>query len=134
MPARFALILNVFNVLPDFSSILCSPYCSDKGVKQVLIVESSLSGLGEKGSAATAGVNPLWEETSLRLRRWWGERAAARGFEGLDYAGVAPIVTATGFVASTADGAPTTLKRSGWLAPHARGTDRPQHAADGSCL
>jgi bifunctional aspartokinase / homoserine dehydrogenase 1 len=95
-------------------------YLQAKGVpcdwidaREILIVQSTLVGLGEKGSAATAGVNPLWEETSLRMQRWWLDRAAKLGLHGLDYGRTAPVITVTGFVASTADGAPTTLKRSG---------------------
>eukprot|EP00536_Pseudo-nitzschia_multiseries_P015358 jgi/Psemu1/246786/estExt_Genewise1.C_8680005 len=58
--------------------------------RPILRVKSDSSGLGEKGEASTGGMHDC------------------------DYkSGVSPIVVVTGFVASTIDGVPTTLKRSG---------------------
>ena len=70
-------------------------------------------GLGEKGAASTGGVTPLWGETSSRMAAWWTNRGAEKGFLELDYTTQAPIVVVTGFVATSATGVPTTLKRSG---------------------
>ena len=97
-----------------WSAQTLNAYLKAKGVpcdwidaREILIVDSTLVGLGEKGSAATAGVNPRWEETSRRMRQWWEEKSV--GFD----KSAAPIITVTGFVAATPDGVPTTLKRSG---------------------
>lgn len=81
--------------------------------REVLIVqESGGAGLGEKGSTNVMGTDPLWEASEARLTEWFAsaERAALRK---TDLAAAAPVVVVTGFVASTLDGAPTTLKRSG---------------------
>eukprot|EP00961_Rhodomonas_salina_P023903 321220-Rhodomonas_salina.1 len=87
--------------------------CTWMDAREVLIVESSLDGLGEKGSASTGGVTPLWDVTSKRVINWWSETGKAKGFHDLDYAKQTPIVVVTGFVAITEAGVPTTLKRSG---------------------
>lgn len=82
--------------------------------RPILMVQSDSSGLGEKGAASTGGVMPLWEETSKNLGKWWNTVGMELGMLDCDYkAGVSPIVVVTGFVASTIDGVPTTLKRSG---------------------
>ncbi|KAL3935513.1 MAG: hypothetical protein SGBAC_008986 [Bacillariaceae sp.] len=82
--------------------------------RPILMVQSDSSGLGEKGAASTGGVMPLWEETSKNLAKWWNTVGVELGMLDCDYkAGVSPIVVVTGFVASTIDGVPTTLKRSG---------------------
>eukprot|EP00286_Rhodomonas_abbreviata_P008777 CAMPEP_0181335534 /NCGR_PEP_ID=MMETSP1101-20121128/26891_1 /TAXON_ID=46948 /ORGANISM="Rhodomonas abbreviata, Strain Caron Lab Isolate" /LENGTH=350 /DNA_ID=CAMNT_0023445677 /DNA_START=66 /DNA_END=1115 /DNA_ORIENTATION=- len=81
--------------------------------RKVLVVESSLEGLGEKGSASTGGVAPLWDETSKRMGDWWDTDCKEKGFHDLDYSKTTPVVVVTGFVAITENGVPTTLKRSG---------------------
>jgi hypothetical protein len=81
--------------------------------RDVLIVKSDGAGLGEKGSAATGGVEPLYGVTADKFSAWWKDETAKNGFDKLNYADAAPIVVVTGFVASTVDGVPTTLKRSG---------------------
>jgi len=73
--------------------------------RDVLVVKSDAAGLGEKGSTSTTGVVPLWRETSALMAAWWEERSPALAD--------APVLVCTGFVATTADGVPTTLKRSG---------------------
>jgi len=79
--------------------------------REVLIVKADgNSGLGEKGSAATGGVTPLYERSSELLESWWGSKP---DLSGKDFSDVAPIVVVTGFVARTDDAVPTTLKRSG---------------------
>mmetsp|Transcript_5320 Transcript_5320/g.5696 ORF Transcript_5320/g.5696 Transcript_5320/m.5696 type:complete len:946 (-) Transcript_5320:875-3712(-) len=88
--------------------------CEWIDARQILRVKSDSSGLGEKGAAATGGVLPLWEETSLLLKNWWNTVGLDKGMLDCDYkSGQSPIVVVTGFVASTIDGIPTTLKRSG---------------------
>mmetsp|Transcript_24058 Transcript_24058/g.49526 ORF Transcript_24058/g.49526 Transcript_24058/m.49526 type:complete len:443 (+) Transcript_24058:173-1501(+) len=82
--------------------------------RPILRVKSDSSGLGEKGEASTGGVVPLWEETTGQLTEWWNTVARDKGMHDCDYQNsVSPIVVVTGFVASTIDGVPTTLKRSG---------------------
>jgi len=81
--------------------------------RDVLIVKSDGAGLGEKGSAATGGVEPLYGVTAGKFASWWKDETAKNNFDKLDYAQESPIVVVTGFVASTSDGVPTTLKRSG---------------------
>lgn len=81
--------------------------------RDVLVVESSLSGLGEKGSSSTGGVQVKWEESAKRLGEWWSTVGRDTGFESMDYKTEVPIVVVTGFVAISTDGVPTTLKRSG---------------------
>lgn len=82
--------------------------------RPILRVKSDSSGLGEKGEASTGGVVPLWEETTACLSNWWNTVGKECGMHDCDYqSGVSPIVVVTGFVASTIDGVPTTLKRSG---------------------
>mmetsp|Transcript_19662 Transcript_19662/g.42756 ORF Transcript_19662/g.42756 Transcript_19662/m.42756 type:complete len:989 (+) Transcript_19662:214-3180(+) len=103
-------------------------YLKHKGVKtawldarDVLVVKSegANAGLGDKGSASsTGGVTPLWVETATRMEEWWNSEGLSEGVniseENIeDDDGSAPIVVATGFVATTSDGVPTTLKRSG---------------------
>jgi aspartokinase/homoserine dehydrogenase 1 len=100
--------------------------------RDVLVVRSdgNNAGLGEKGSSSsTRGVIPMWAETARRMEHWWDTIGRA---EGVNYAAVGnddaddvdassssssssspPIVVVTGFVATTSDGVPTTLKRSG---------------------
>jgi bifunctional aspartokinase / homoserine dehydrogenase 1 len=93
--------------------------------RDILIVKSTSSGLGEKGSsAATTGVTPLWDETARNMHHWWQRHYAnddtgttadttSTAAAAAATTTVAPIVVVTGFVASTATGVPTTLKRSG---------------------
>jgi bifunctional aspartokinase / homoserine dehydrogenase 1 len=72
------------------------------------------SGLGEKGAASTGGVRIEWDATAYNLDEWWSTTAKDRGMHDCNYAqGISPIVIVTGFVASTTEGVPTTLKRSG---------------------
>jgi len=88
--------------------------CEWIDARPILMVQSDSSGLGEKGAASTGGVEPLWEKTSDNLATWWNTVGMERGMLDCDYkAGVSPIVVVTGFVASTIDSVPTTLKRSG---------------------
>lgn len=81
--------------------------------RDVLVVKSDGAGLGEKGSAATGGVDPLYTVTSQKFAAWWEDETDKNKFDAIDYKESAPIVVVTGFVASTEDGVPTTLKRSG---------------------
>jgi aspartokinase/homoserine dehydrogenase 1 len=88
--------------------------CDWIDARPILMVKSDSSGLGEKGAAATGGVLPLWDETAVRLKNWWNTVGLDKGMIDCDYkSGQSPIVVVTGFVASTIDGVPTTLKRSG---------------------
>eukprot|EP00526_Cylindrotheca_closterium_P002280 CAMPEP_0113658148 /NCGR_PEP_ID=MMETSP0017_2-20120614/31522_1 /TAXON_ID=2856 /ORGANISM="Cylindrotheca closterium" /LENGTH=934 /DNA_ID=CAMNT_0000572317 /DNA_START=9 /DNA_END=2813 /DNA_ORIENTATION=+ /assembly_acc=CAM_ASM_000147 len=88
--------------------------CEWIDARPILMVQSDSAGLGEKGAASTGGVMPLWKETSDNLATWWNTVGMERGMLDCDYkTGVSPIVVVTGFVASTIDGVPTTLKRSG---------------------
>ena len=88
--------------------------CEWIDARPILRVKSDSSGLGEKGEASTGGVVPLWEATASCLSEWWNTVGKDRGMLDCDYqSGVSPIVVVTGFVASTIDGVPTTLKRSG---------------------
>jgi aspartokinase/homoserine dehydrogenase 1 len=86
--------------------------------RDVLVVKAANAnaGLGEKGSSSsTGGVTALWVESSRRMEEWWnaeGQREGLITAEGADD-GTAPIVVVTGFVATTSEGVPTTLKRSG---------------------
>jgi aspartate-semialdehyde dehydrogenase len=75
--------------------------------RDVLIVEGKDSGLGAKGAALDMAVQPMYSETATRLEAWWKDNGKAL------QADRPPIVVVTGFVASTMDGVPTTLKRSG---------------------
>lgn len=93
--------------------------------RDVLVVRSdgNNAGLGEKGSSSsTKGVIPMWAETARRMEGWWdtvgrtegvnvAEDDASSSAAASDAA--APIVVVTGFVATSSDGVPTTLKRSG---------------------
>jgi len=84
--------------------------------RDVLVVQSESSGLGEKGeSSSTGGVVPLWHETAAKMTEWWETTGTNEHyhFDKLDYTEASPIVVVTGFVAKTLDGVPTTLKRSG---------------------
>ena len=81
--------------------------------RDVLVVKSDGAGLGEKGSSATGGVDPLYTVTSQKFAAWWEDETDKNKFDALNYKELAPIVVVTGFVASTEDGVPTTLKRSG---------------------
>lgn len=88
--------------------------CDWIDARDILVVKSDSSGLGEKGAASTGGVTPLYEETTERLSQWWNKEGRNAGFLDLSYEkGQVPIVIVTGFVAKTIEGVPTTLKRSG---------------------
>jgi len=97
-----------------WSAQLLQGYLKTKGVptawlnaRDVLVVESNSSGLGAKGAALDMRVEPNYVESANRLETWWQQQdAALRGDS-------PPIVVVTGFVASTMEGVPTTLKRSG---------------------
>lgn len=123
---------SVMEVVTGFGEIWSAQtlyaYLKHKGVKtawldarDVLIVKSQNAnvGLGEKGSSSsTGGVVPLWVETATKMEEWWngvgleeGVNLGGKDVEGDD--GTAPIVVGTGFVATSAEGVPTTLKRSG---------------------
>ena len=68
-------------------------------------------GSPSQNSTSTTGVVPLWGETSKRMAAWWTKWG--QPFEKLDYNEKSPILVCTGFVATSKDGVPTTLKRSG---------------------
>lgn len=126
---------SVMEVVTGFGEIWSAQtlfaYLKHKGVKtawldarDVLIVksENANAGLGEKGSSSsTRGVVPLWAETARRMEEWWSTVGSKEGVNFMNNDGTAlegsndsaPIVVATGFVATTSDGVPTTLKRSG---------------------
>jgi len=89
--------------------------CDWIDAREILVVKSEggNAGLGEKGEASTGGVTPLWAETATRMTNWWNTKGKDEGFLDLDYTKQSPVVVVTGFVATTADGVPTTLKRSG---------------------
>jgi aspartokinase/homoserine dehydrogenase 1 len=88
--------------------------CDWIDARDILVVKSDSTGLGEKGAASTGGVTPLYEQTTERLSTWWNTKGRDAGFLDLSYEnGQTPIVIVTGFVAKTLDGVPTTLKRSG---------------------
>eukprot|EP00747_Dinoflagellata_sp_TGD_P018298 gnl/TRDRNA2_/TRDRNA2_126403_c0_seq1.p1 gnl/TRDRNA2_/TRDRNA2_126403_c0~~gnl/TRDRNA2_/TRDRNA2_126403_c0_seq1.p1 ORF type:complete len:657 (+),score=109.71 gnl/TRDRNA2_/TRDRNA2_126403_c0_seq1:91-2061(+) len=99
-----------------WSAQLLSAYLKTKGVptawmnaRDVLVVGdgAAQSGVGSKGAALDMRVEPMYDETAKRLEAWWLD-------ESKDFpAGQAPIIVIAGFVASTLDGVPTTLKRSG---------------------
>lgn len=103
-----------------WSAQTLNAYLMTKGVpcewidaRDILVVKSDSAGLGEKGEASTGGVVPLWAETATRMSEWWNYVGREKGFLDLDYKIQSPIVVVTGFVARTAKGVPTTLKRSG---------------------
>jgi aspartokinase/homoserine dehydrogenase 1 len=52
-------------------------------------------------------VLPVYDESARRLDKWWQDHSDALQSQ------EPPVVVVTGFVASTVDGVPTTLKRSG---------------------
>lgn len=123
---------SVMEVVTGFGEIWSAQtlyaYLKHKGVKtawldarDVLVVksENANAGLGEKGSSSsTGGVTPLWVETAKRMEEWWNGDGRDEGVnvsekDASSDDGSAPIVVATGFVATTSDGVPTTLKRSG---------------------
>jgi len=124
---------SVMEVVTGFGEIWSAQtlyaYLKAKGVKvawldarDVLIVKSdgANAGLGEKGSSSsTGGVMPVWDETSRRLEKWWDDVGRREGVHWNDddddvtHQTTAPIVIATGFVATSNEGVPTTLKRSG---------------------
>ena len=86
--------------------------------RDVLIVKSdSNAGLGDKGSASsTGGVVPLWVDTAKNMEAWWNSEGRKEGLvfnDDGDANDSAPIIVATGFVATSSEGVPTTLKRSG---------------------
>lgn len=78
--------------------------------RDVLIVEQVGFGLGDKGSSNVVGVDPLWDISAERVLGWFNDRPELLN---IDTTKAAPIVVVTGFVASTMEGSPTTLKRSG---------------------
>eukprot|EP00970_Alexandrium_tamarense_P001563 scaffold167_cov191-Alexandrium_tamarense.AAC.3 len=124
---------SVMEVVTGFGEIWSAQtlyaYLKNKGVKcawldarDVLIVksENANAGLGEKGSSSsTGGVVPLWEETGKKMEEWWNGEGKREGVNAVMDDGEvgtldeAPIVIATGFVATSSEGVPTTLKRSG---------------------
>jgi len=118
---------SVMEVVTGFGEIWSAQtlyaYLKHKGVKtawldarDVLIVKSmgAAAGLGDKGSTNTGGVVPVYDVSAKLMETWWNGEGLKEGvnFEG-DDDGSAPIVVGTGFVATSEDGVPTTLKRSG---------------------
>lgn len=103
-----------------WSALTMEAYLSSEGhastwldARDVLVVQTTgEAGLGDKGSTNTMGTDPLWEPSEAKLASWWAADARTPLRE-LDLAAAAPVVIVTGFVAATADGVPTTLKRSG---------------------
>jgi len=103
-----------------WSAMTMQAYLRGKGVptawldaRDLLIVEQSGgAGLGDKGSSNTVGTDPLWDLTAKKVVEWFAAPDQAHLGEA-DCKEAAPIVVVTGFVASTQEGAPTTLKRSG---------------------
>jgi len=101
-----------------WSAMTMHSYLAAQGVptawvdaRKVLIVENGGSaGLGEKGSSNVVGVEPLYGITSEKVNEWWSSQTELLQ---VNYKTVAPVVVVTGFVASTVEGTPTTLKRSG---------------------
>ena len=91
--------------------------------REVLVVDNSGGGLGEKGSSNVMGTDPLWETTAELVSKWF-EDPERSVLTTTDCATAAPIVVVTGFVAATLEGTPTTLKaRCAWRgardhAPH----------------
>lgn len=120
---------SVMEVVTGFGEIWSAQtlyaYLKHTGVKtawidarDVLIVksENANAGLGEKGSSSsTGGVVPLWVESAKRMEEWWNTEGLKEGVNDADgdFSSSAPIVVATGFVATSNEGVPTTLKRSG---------------------
>jgi aspartokinase/homoserine dehydrogenase 1 len=98
-----------------WSAQTLAAYMSSTGVKaawvdarDVLIVgESGMSGLGEKGQALDT-ITPEWETTDVNFQAWWEKTIGLDSDKDL-----APFLIITGFVCSTPTGRPTTLKRSG---------------------
>ena len=81
--------------------------------REVVIVEQTgVGGLGEKGSANVAGTDPLWDVSAERLVEWFARPENEVLLSNSDPDAV-PVVVVTGFVAATLEGSPTTLKRSG---------------------
>jgi len=103
-----------------WSAMTMQAYLETQGVptawldaRDVLIVEQTAGGgLGDKGSSNTVGTDPLWDVTAAKVVDWFLAPERAH-LSDTDCTSRAPIVVVTGFVASTAEGAPTTLKRSG---------------------
>jgi len=103
-----------------WSAITMESYLSSQGhpatwldARDVLIVQTTgEGGLGDKGSTNVMGTDPLWAPSEVKLAEWFNEEAR-KPLRDIDLASKAPIIIVTGFVASTADGVPTTLKRSG---------------------
>lgn len=85
--------------------------CDWVDAREVLVVKSESEGLGEKGSTSTTGVVPLWTQTTQKMYDWWSVNGAQ--FDAVDYSKKACVLVCTGFVATSEDGVPTTLKRSG---------------------
>ena len=87
--------------------------CAWLDARDVLIVEQTAGGgLGDKGSSNTVGTDPLWDTTAAKVVDWFAA-PEQKHLREADCTKAAPIVVVTGFVASTEEGAPTTLKRSG---------------------
>ncbi|KAL3903289.1 MAG: hypothetical protein SGILL_010500, partial [Bacillariaceae sp.] len=79
--------------------------CAWIDARDILVVKSDSSGLGEKGAASTGGVTPLYEQTTENLSTWWNAKGRDAGFLDLSHEkGQTPIVVVTGFVAKTLDG------------------------------
>jgi len=120
---------SVMEVVTGFGEIWSAQtlyaYLKHKGIetawldaRDVLIVKDmgATAGLGDKGSTNTGGVVPVYVESSRRMEEWWngvGQDSGVNINTDDNDDGSAPIVIATGFVATSEEGVPTTLKRSG---------------------
>ena len=102
-----------------WSAMTMYSYLQEQGVatawldaRDVLVVEQTGFGLGEKGSSNVVGTDPIWDLTATRVQEWFADPARSNVLSS-DCSKAAPVVVVTGFVAATLEGTPTTLKRSG---------------------
>ena len=98
-----------------WSARTLSVYLTAKGTpavmmdaREVVTVAKKEIGLGEKGAAVDMEMEPLFDLMVDKLDEWWAREAAE-----LVGSNALPVLVITGFIASTPDGVPTTLKRSG---------------------
>ena len=101
-----------------WSAMTMHSYLDSKGIatawldaRDVLVVEQTGFGLGEKGSSNVVGVDPLWEKTAERVGQWFGAQERIELLQ-QNCENAAPIVVVTGFVAATLEGTFTAMTRS----------------------